>query len=111
MICNIDDIKDNGASVYKLNNSNIDYEIIIVRKNFKIHGFKNLCPHANLPLNLNSLEVLSRDKKHLICKNHAALFDIDSGVCVSGPCIGKGLELVNLKIKDEKIFFNESKGI
>ena len=34
---------------------------------------------------------------------HAALFSIDSGKCIDGPCPGDFLERVNVSVKDGKI--------
>jgi nitrite reductase/ring-hydroxylating ferredoxin subunit len=43
---------------------------------------------------------LSADGSMLICATHGALFEIATGVCVSGPCQGDQLTQVEFSIRD-----------
>ncbi len=111
MLCFLDDIKEGVSNIIKTDYNNTVVEIIIIRKNLFLYGFLNNCPHANLPLNFNNNNIIAKDKIHLICRNHAALFNPLTGLCVSGPCEGKSLELVELKIKCDKVYIKEKEGL
>ena len=82
-----------------------DYRIFVVKKHGQVYGYHNRCPHAGWPLNLNPDKFLDVDKAFIQCANHMATFDITSGICVAGPCIGAGLTKAVLKIADNKIWF------
>ena len=59
-------------------------------------AFENYCPHAGGPLNLFPDTFLAPNSEHLICTRHAALFRLDDGLCVQGPCAGKALARVDV---------------
>ena len=102
-ICFLEDIPDNKALSFKISLKNFDPGIIIVRRGNNAHAFVNNCPHANLPLDLIEGKVLARDGYNLLCANHAALFNPETGICLSGPCAGKKLATKTIKIKEGKI--------
>ena len=55
------------------------------------HAYVNRCPHVGTPLDLWPNEFLSVDGRVFVCSTHGALFEPDSGYCVSGPCSGDAL--------------------
>lgn len=54
-------------------------------------AFENLCPHVPIALDQVHDDILSPDGRRLVCQNHAALFDLPSGLCLAGPCEGEAL--------------------
>ena len=56
--------------------------------------FVNNCPHRRLPLDRRGRLSFSGEQRLLVCPNHGAKFDPESGRCVSGPCFGKHLQRV-----------------
>ena len=55
------------------------------------HAYLNRCPHVGTPLDLWENEFLSEDARTIICATHGAVFEPDSGRCISGPCAGDAL--------------------
>ncbi len=102
-VCFLENIPDEKASSFKFSTKKHDPGIIIVRRGNNAHAFINNCPHANLPLDLFEGKVLARDGYNLLCANHAALFNPETGACISGPCIGKKLLMKKIKIEEGKI--------
>ena len=49
-----------------------------------------------LPLDWGDEDFLTDDKKFILCKNHGALYDPKTGLCVAGPCAGESLEKVEV---------------
>jgi nitrite reductase/ring-hydroxylating ferredoxin subunit len=43
------------------------------------------------------------DNMFIQCSTHDALFEVDSGTCVAGPCIGDALQPVELVIEDDAV--------
>jgi nitrite reductase/ring-hydroxylating ferredoxin subunit len=50
----------------------------------------NRCPHVPYPLDFGDGDVLHEGQ--IVCVNHGARFDPQSGACVWGPARGRGLE-------------------
>jgi nitrite reductase/ring-hydroxylating ferredoxin subunit len=63
-------------------------------------GYVNVCPHDGSWLNFNSGEFFDDGRAHLKCGRHGALFDIQTGVCVEGPCQGAALQPVALIVEE-----------
>ena len=107
-LCNIADIDDPGARLFEFGERNQDADnldprdwpvsIFIVRQGDQVHGYINRCPHAGHQLNWIGERFLNRERDHILCASHGAMFEIDSGVCVAGPCPGERLQPVALEI-------------
>ena len=66
-------------------------EGVLVRTPTGVRAYENLCPHVPIPLDRAGGEVFTPDGAHLYCQTHGALFQPESGRCVSGPCAGESL--------------------
>lgn len=62
------------------------------------YGYINVCPHEGVWLNIGAGEFFSRDRAFLRCGRHGAIFEIDGGLCVDGPCKGGSLEPIALVV-------------
>ena len=60
----------------------------------------NRCPHVGTPLDWAENEFLDREGRHIVCATHGALFRIDDGRCVAGPCQGDRLEPFPFAVRD-----------
>jgi 8-oxo-dGTP diphosphatase len=54
-------------------------------------AFRNVCPHVPIPLDRDGEPLLTAGGAFLVCRNHGALFEPSSGLCVAGPCEGEFL--------------------
>jgi 8-oxo-dGTP diphosphatase len=54
-------------------------------------AYRNVCPHVPIPLDRGG-EPLLTEEGFLACRNHGALFAVEDGFCVAGPCAGESLE-------------------
>lgn len=98
-LCRLEDIPDPGG---------IDLEIdgeacFAVRQGQSVHLFRNRCPHVGLPLNLLPGRFLDYDRQYIQCSSHGALFEIDSGHCIAGPCHGQHLESLPCQVLDGQL--------
>ena len=66
-------------------------EGFVFRKNSHLHAYKNVCRHQPLTLDYGDGDVFTEDGQYLLCRNHGALFQPESGFCVDGPCQGASL--------------------
>ncbi|MCP3413485.1 Rieske 2Fe-2S domain-containing protein [Bradyrhizobium brasilense] len=75
------------------------FPIVVVRTfGDEYLGYVNRCPHDSVWLNIGSGEFFSSDRSFLRCGRHGARFEIDTGLCIDGPCNGQALEPVALAV-------------
>ena len=91
--------------------SNGVLELFVVKRNGRVFGYQNVCPHTGVSLDWMPHRFLDVDHALIICATHGALFEIDSGLCISGPCLGETLESVRIEQVDDKIFLVDDPGI
>lgn len=70
--------------------------VFVVRRN-GLHAWRNECPHwSNTRMEWRKDAFLNSDATRIVCSAHGAQFEIDSGLCVIGPCMGETLAPVAL---------------
>ncbi len=68
-------------------------EAFVLRHGDSLRAFLNECPHWAVELDLGDGHFYDEDIDKLYCKNHGAIFSPETGVCESGPCLGRSLDL------------------
>jgi nitrite reductase/ring-hydroxylating ferredoxin subunit len=71
-----------------------DYEVLVVRREGQIHVYRNRCPHRGVALQWQPDQFLDTSASLIRCASHGALFLIETGECVAGPCEGQALTRV-----------------
>ena len=66
--------------------------------------YKNLCPHLNIPLEYLPDQFLDREQQYIMCANHGALFRIEDGMCILGPCRGESLQPFPFEKRDGAVW-------
>ncbi len=66
-------------------------------------AYQNFCMHAGHPLNWKPDGFLTGDGSQIICSSHGAIYEIESGECVAGPCPGRKLRPVEVEIRDGEV--------
>jgi len=75
------------------------FPIVVVRKNAtEFFGFVNRCPHQGLWLNIGCGTFFGEDRKRLRCGRHGAEFEMETGMCIKGPCQSASLEPIPIAI-------------
>ena len=98
VLCRLDDIEDGQGKGFTLGAGPGAREIFVVREDGQVFGYVNSCPHLGTPLNWQDDRFISDDSGLILCATHGALFEIEDGACVSGPCAGEALEAVPLAL-------------
>ena len=76
---------------------------LLVRWEGRLHAFRNLCPHWSTPLDEYGGEILDPAIGELVCQTHGARFELDSGNCVSGPCVGDSLQKLRVELGEGEV--------
>lgn len=77
-----------------------DVHAILLLFHGELLAFENRCPHWNTPLDLHAPSLFDSSSNSLICQTHGARFDPESGLCLSGPCLGDHITLLALHPSD-----------
>lgn len=72
--------------------------LILRRRGDDIRAWLNVCPHAGRRLDWAPGRFLL-DKGHLVCAAHGASFELEHGLCISGPCRGQSLVAVAVALE------------
>lgn len=83
-------------------------DLVVVRRAGQLHGYRNHCPHRGVTLNWQADRVLDDSGSLIQCAHHGALFLVDSGECVVGPCAGAFLQRVPLIEREGAVWLAES---
>jgi len=79
--------------------------MFVVRQGGAVFGWRNFCPHyGHEQMAWEKDAYLSHDGARIVCGAHGAEYEIDSGTCVAGPCVGKRLTAVPLELRDGAVF-------
>jgi nitrite reductase/ring-hydroxylating ferredoxin subunit len=69
-------------------------KLLAVRRDGQAHVYLNNCPHRGLTLEWRADDFLDASGSMIQCSHHGALFLIENGECVTGPCAGQSLQAV-----------------
>jgi nitrite reductase/ring-hydroxylating ferredoxin subunit len=75
----------------------------VVRQGETVRGYVDRCAHMALPLTQTLDDYLTPDGKLIQCSWHGALYRIDDGECVGGPCAGARLLCWPVEVQDGTI--------
>ena len=98
-----DDLADPDSIEFRIGDGAWPFKGFVVRLGDKVLAYQNVCPHAGHPLNWQKDKFLTADGKQIICASHGAIYEIESGECIAGPCPGKKLRAVEVAVKNGDI--------
>ena len=79
-------------------------KVFAVRKDGQLYAYRNRCPHRGIPLEWLPEQFLDSSASLIQCATHGALFLIESGECVAGPCAGQMLQTLACQEQDDSIW-------
>ena len=76
-------------------------QYFLVYQNDVVYSYQNQCPHTGVNLEWVENQFLDNDHEFIQCATHGALFRIENGLCVYGPCAGENLKPIkNMTVND-----------
>jgi nitrite reductase/ring-hydroxylating ferredoxin subunit len=104
----VDDVPVDTTYIFTLEeiDSGEEKEAILLRDDDSIHAWLNYCQHyTHIKLDKGSGAEM-RDGE-IVCTNHAAYFEQDTGFCTFGPCEGAYLNEVDVTVEDGDVFLTD----
>jgi nitrite reductase/ring-hydroxylating ferredoxin subunit len=102
----LDLIADGAARNYVLQIGANRFHGFVVRKGEQVFGYVDRCPHAGLPLAQVLDQYLTPDGELIACSWHGAMFTVEEGTCVGGPCVGARLSPWPVVVAEGRIVTN-----
>ncbi|WP_339641765.1 Rieske (2Fe-2S) protein [uncultured Porticoccus sp.] len=102
-LCHLAELPNPGSRELKIAGASC----FVVRRGQALFAYRNHCPHTGAPLNLMPDRFLDYDRQYIQCSTHGALFEMDSGQCIAGPCAGQYLDMVPCHIENGALYLRE----
>ena len=99
----LDLIADEAARNYVLQIGDKRFHGFVVRRGEAVFGYVDRCPHQGLPLAQQLDRYLTPDGGLIACSWHGAVFTVEEGTCVGGPCLGARLAPWPVTMRDGRI--------
>ncbi len=100
----LDEIANPGCREFEIGEGDWPFRGFVVRTGQKVYAYQNICAHVGHPLNWMPDGFLTKDDKAIICASHGAQYEIDTGLCFSGPCVGKSLRAVDIEVRGGVVY-------
>ena len=100
----LDEIEDPGCREFSIGDGDWPFKGFVVRRGDEVFAYQNFCAHLGHPLNWMPDRFLTKDLTAIMCASHGALYEIDTGLCFAGPCLGKELIKVELAVRDGVVY-------
>lgn len=99
-VCRAADVPDGQARGFTVEG----LELLIARRGCALYAYLNSCPHRGTSLDWAPDRFMSPDLQHLQCATHGALFRVENGQCVLGPCLGETLTSQRIECVDGDVW-------
>lgn len=101
-LCTLEQLTNHHSKGFEVDGQSL----FVVRKNERVFAYLNSCPHLGIELNWQEDGFLTYEKELIQCSTHGALFTIDKGQCVAGPCSGQKLISIDVQIDNGIVWLN-----
>ncbi|MCP5158462.1 MAG: Rieske 2Fe-2S domain-containing protein [Gammaproteobacteria bacterium] len=95
-LCPLVDLLEGQSKGFTIRPDSRYADILIVYTQQRIHAYRNRCPHTGAPMEWEPDRFLDYTSTMIQCGIHGALFRIEDGYCVSGPCVRQSLHRVTV---------------
>ncbi len=102
-LCSVDEIGPAGHDITLPGETEPRY-LMLFRRGPEVVCYDNVCPHQARGLNLAPGRFHFTREGWLMCPHHGASFDLDSGLCVEGPCTGAVLRRATLQVREGEVW-------
>lgn len=99
-LCDMNELEDPGSKGFKNEKGNL----FVVRRDNEVFVYENSCPHLGINLEWQEDQFLDQEKRLIQCSTHGALFLMETGECIAGPCPGDRLNPIPHKIQDGVVY-------
>lgn len=104
LACTLDDLKESDCfGVEIVVNGTTTQYFLIYHKN-EVFSYLNRCPHTGVNLDWVPNQFLDSNHEFIQCATHGALFNIEDGYCLRGPCVGDRLQIIKNEVIEGNVY-------
>lgn len=108
-IVDLDDVPEDSTFLFTVRDADDDRrEAILCRQDGAIVGWLNYCQHFT-HVRLDKGSGATRRDGEVLCTNHGAMFDVESGLCTHGPCEGAYLTNVDVSTENGAVYLTDDR--
>ncbi len=100
-LCDLRAIGDGQARGFELDDG---LSVFVLRRGDAYFAYLNRCPHTGVELNWQPDQFLDSEGRYIQCSMHGALFRVEDGACLRGPCAGQALTPITLRVRDDGLY-------
>jgi len=100
-ICSLDELEADAPRGFDLEDGTA---LLLIRRGDRVIAWRNSCPHRGIRLEWQPDQFLDCERQFIQCATHGALFGIEDGICVAGPCPGEQLEPLPVQVRHGEVF-------
>lgn len=114
-ITTVDEVPEEGTFLFTVRTSDDaggddsegdELEAILLRTEDGIACWRNYCQHFT-HIRLDKGSGAPTRNGEIVCANHGAMFERESGLCTFGPCEGAYLNGIDLTVEDGEIYLDD----
>ena len=91
-LCRIEELPDGDARGFDPLQRGFD-TLFVIRRGDRLHAWRDQCPHMRgVGMAWRKDAYLNAARDRIVCSAHGALFEIETGLCTLGPCVGQSLQ-------------------
>ncbi len=103
-VCRLEELADPGSKEFELDTPEGTEYGFVVQRDGEIRAYVNSCPHTGAALNWAPDRFLTKAGDLIMCGVHGAIFRIEDGHCLQGPCEGRDLQAMPVEVEDGQVF-------
>ena len=102
----VDEVPGDSTFLFRIRNGQGEREAILVRTDGGVEAWLNYCQHLT-HVNLDKGSGAPLREGEVVCTNHGAMFEVDSGLCTFGPCEGAYLNGLDVTAEDGAVYLTD----
>lgn len=99
-VARFDELPDPGAKGFLVGDGDWPFRGFVVRQDAGVYAYANVCPHQRHALDLVADDFLVSGGQLIRCASHGAMFTLQDGQCVAGPCVGQHLMQLECRVDE-----------
>jgi nitrite reductase/ring-hydroxylating ferredoxin subunit len=103
-LCALDDVPEGTSRGFDPWSDGYD-TMLVVRHGGRLYAWRDACPHfGDTPMAWRKDSYLNAERTRIVCAAHGAQFEIETGKCTLGPCLGQSLQPVEVITTEQQVF-------
>lgn len=96
-LCRIDELPQAEGRGFTIRDGGREIHLFVMLKDGRPRAYLNRCPHTGVNLDWTPDRFLDWTGRMIQCSTHGALFRIEDGHCLAGPCAGRSLTAIPVR--------------